>query len=87
MSHTFFATFWFNCKVGKYSKVSEVIKSSYDKAAMNTIQHYLIALNAVLFDLVKLAFELSLSFQALLSPPHIDDFPIDLLSIHFVNCL
>lgn len=48
---------------------------------------YLIALDAVLFDLVKLALELSLALQALLGPAYIHDFPIDLLSIHFINSL
>lgn len=51
------------------------------------MQQYLVALDAVLFDLVKLAFELSLTFQTLLSPAYIDDFSIDLFPIHFINCL
>lgn len=54
---------------------------------MHTMQQHLIALDAVLFDLVKLALELSLALQPLLSSTYIDDFPIDLLSIHFINCL
>lgn len=51
------------------------------------MQQHLIALDAVLFDLVKLALELPLTLQPLLSPTDIDDFPIDLLSIHVINCL
>lgn len=58
-----------------------------DSVHMHTMQQHLIALDSVLFDLVKLALELSLALQTLLSPTYIDDFPIDLLSIHFINCL
>lgn len=52
-----------------------------------TMRQHLIALDAVLFDLVKLALELSLALQPLLSTTYIDDFPIELLSIHFINGL
>ena len=55
---------------------------------MQSIQlMHLVALDSVLFDLVKLALELSLALQPLLSSAYIDDFPIDLLSIHLINCL
>lgn len=56
-------------------------------SAIISLHKHLIALDAVLFDLVKLALELSLALQTLLSPAYIDDFPIDILSIHFINCL
>ncbi len=62
-------------------------KSSNDSPHMHTMQQHLIALDAVLFDLVKLALELSLPLQTLLSPTYIDDFPIELLSIHLIDCL
>lgn len=51
------------------------------------MKHHLIALDAVLFDLVKLALELSLALQPLLSSSHIDHFPIDLFSVHVIDCL
>lgn len=54
---------------------------------MHTMQQHLIALDAVLFDLVKLALELSLALQPLLSPTGVDDLPIDLFPIHFIDCL
>lgn len=47
----------------------------------------LVALDPVLLDLVKLALELSLALQTFLRSAHIDDFPVDLLPIHFINCL
>lgn len=85
----FFHTFNSNAKeVYARPRTMEVIKKlSDDNTHVHTTQQHLIALDAVLFDLVKLAFELSLAFQTLLSPPCIDDFPIDLLPIHFINCL
>lgn len=47
----------------------------------------LVALDPVLLDLVKLALELSLALQTFLRSAHVDDFPVDLLPIHFINCL
>lgn len=54
---------------------------------IDTVQQYLVALDAVLLDLIKPALEFTLTLQALLSPAYVNDFPIDLLSIHFINCL
>lgn len=54
---------------------------------MHRMQQHLIALDSVLFDLIKLALELSLALQPLLSPTYVDHFPIDFLSIHFTDRL
>ena len=52
-----------------------------------TLQQHLVALDAILFDLVKLALELSLALQSLLSTTDKDGLPIDIFSIHIINCL
>lgn len=54
---------------------------------MLTLQQDLVALDPVLLDLVKLALELSLALQTFLRSANVDDFPVDLLPIHFINCL
>lgn len=51
------------------------------------LQQDLVALDPVLLDLVKLALEFSLALQTFLRSAHVDDFPVDLLPIHFINCL
>lgn len=47
----------------------------------------LIALDALLFNLFKLALELPLAFKPFLSTPNIQHFTIQLFPIHFLNCL
>lgn len=54
---------------------------------VHRMQQDLVALDPVLLDLVKLALELPLALQAFLRSAHVDDFPVDLLPIHFINCL
>lgn len=51
------------------------------------LQQDLVALDPVLLDLVKFALEFSLALQALLRSTHVDEFPVELRPVHFINCL
>lgn len=63
------------------------MSSNHRSLNVHRMQQDLVALDPVLLDLVKLALELSLALQTFLRPAHVDDFPVDLLPIHFINCL
>lgn len=63
------------------------MSSNHRSLNVDRMQQDLVALDPVLLDLVKLALELSLALQTFLRSAHVDDFPVDLLPIHFINCL
>lgn len=63
------------------------MSSNHRSLNVHRMQQDLVALDPVLLDLVKLALELSLALQTFLRSAHVDDFPVDLLPIHFINCL
>lgn len=48
---------------------------------------YLIALNSILFEQLKLALELPLALQPLLRPTNVNHLPVELHSVHFIDCL
>lgn len=54
---------------------------------INLGTQYLVALNPILFDQLKLALELPLALQPLLRPTNVNHFPVELRSIHFIDCL
>lgn len=51
------------------------------------IIRHLVALDAILFDLVKLALQLSLALQTLLSAPDVQELPAEVLAVHFIHRL
>lgn len=62
-------------------------RSLNDSTHVLMMHQHLIALDSILFDHLKLPFKFSLTLQSLLSPTNIDYFSIDLLPVHFINCL
>lgn len=62
------------------------MKSSVFKAPVGALR-YLVAMDSLLFNLLKLALELSLPLQPLLSTSHIDNPPIELFTIHLLHRL